>query len=167
MMKKLFIFFVLGLGGVVSAAGVQNGANNPDEFTTIMSVLNNPVMFSVLVGELQSTKTNALLESKDPNSKITLFAPTDKALNDFGQIGVLRGTPLLAQFLKQHMISGRWDRNRLRSRRTAQMMSGKQINIKDIGKIAYTVETDNGIIHVIHKVILNAEIKKKLGIKDS
>lgn len=162
-MQRVSIVLVLSLWGFVFGAGVQH----PDEQTTIMSVLSNPGMFSLLVSELQSTKTSSLLERNISDSKVTLFAPTDKALNDFGQIGALRGTPLLVDFLKQHMIAGRWDRNKLRSRRTAQMMSGKQINIKDIGKIAYTVETDNGIIHVINKVILNAEIKKKLGIKNS
>lgn len=159
--RALIIVHVLG--GMVFAAAPQN----IDGFTTIMSALNNPVSFGALVGELQNSRTNILLERTSTNDKITLLAPTDKALNDFGQVGALRGTPLLEKFLKHHMIEGRKDRKWLRSHRTAQMMSGKQINLKDIGKIAYTIETDNGIIHVIHKVVLHPDVKKKLGIKDS
>lgn len=164
MKYKLFALLVVSVSsGLVFAAASQS----LDGFTSIMSVLNNPGSFSVLVGELQSSKTSMLLDKNSSDSKITLLAPTDKALNDFGQIGALRGTPLLELFLKHHMMSGRWDRKRLRSHRTAQMISEKQMNLKDIGKIAYTVETDNGIIHVIHKVVLHPEVKKKLGIKDS
>ena len=163
-MKKIFGLLVAGLFlSPVFAAAPQN----PDGFTSIMTILNSIGSFSILVGELQSSKINVLLEKNAGDSKMTLLAPTDKALNDFGQLGALRGTPLLEQFLKHHMISGRKDRKWLRTHRTAQMMSGKSMNLKDIGKIAYTIETDNGIIHVIHKVILNAEVKKKLGMKDS
>ena len=164
MMYKSLALFLFGLSCEIAFAAAPQ---NIDGFTSIMSALNNPGSFSVLVGELQSSKTAMLLDKINTKEKMTLLAPTDKALNDFGQIGALRGTPLLEQFLKHHMIEGLKDRKWLRSHRTAQMLSGKQINLKNIGKIAYTIETDNGIIHVINKVVLHPDVRKKLGIKDS
>ena len=137
-------------------------------FNSIMSVLRTPATFSVLLGELNTTKVNAFLEQHKGETKQTLFAPTDDAFNIFGQIGVLRGTPMGNELIKYHIIEGTsWQRKQLRngSRKSAKTLSGKTLNFKDIGKILYSIETDNGIIHVIDKVLVPEDIKKKLNLK--
>lgn len=133
-------------------------------FTSIMGLLNNPVTFTTLVGELQASKVNAILE-KRTGEKFTLLAPTDKAFTDFGQIGALRATPLYTEFMKFLILPGIWQRKRLRANRTAKTESGKVINTKEIGKILYSVETDNGIMHVIDSMVIHPDVKKKLNIK--
>ena len=94
-----------------------------------------------------------------------MLAPTDVALNTFGQLGALRGTPLYEDFFKFHILPGIWQRKRLRSNRATKTLSEKTLQLKDIGKILYSIETDNGIIHVIEKVLLSPDVKKKLDIK--
>lgn len=136
-----------------------------DGFTSIISVLSSPVTFGVLIGELQTSKVSSLLDKHTGDKKITLLAPTDKALNDFGQLGALRGTPLLEDFLKFHILEGTWSRKRLRSNRAAKTVGGKALQTKDLGKILYSIEVDNGMIHVIEKVVLHPDVKKKLNIK--
>lgn len=136
-----------------------------DSFTSIMTVISTPTTFDLLVGELMSAKVNLLLNKAIGDKKVTLLAPTDKALNAFGQIGALRGTPLLEQFLKFHMLEGAVTRKRLRSNRTVKTLSGKTLQTKDIGKISYSIETDNGMIHVLEKVVIHPDVKKTLKIK--
>jgi hypothetical protein len=139
-------------------------APSSDGFTTIMSILSTPVSFTTLTSEMQTSKVSAIIE-KHTGEKFTLLAPTNKAFNDFGQIGALRGTPLYTDFLKFFILPGVWPRKRLRANRTAKTESGKPINTKDIGKILYSVETDNGIMHVIDTMVIHPDVKKKLGIK--
>lgn len=158
------IVFVSMLNALAFAAAPQ-ATPQVDSFTSIMSVLSQPVTFGVLVGELQTSKVTKLLDKNTGDKKVTLLAPTDKALNIFGQLGALRDTPLIEDFLKFHILEGAWTRKRLRSNRTGKTLSGKILHTKDIGKILYSIETDNGMIHVIEKVVLHPDIKKKLNIK--
>jgi uncharacterized surface protein with fasciclin (FAS1) repeats len=157
---RLFITGLLTITPLFSA-----DKNSSDTFTSSMSVLSNPGTFNILVNELQATKINTLLEKNVGEKKVTLLAPTDAALNVFGQLGALRGSTLDESFLKFHILYGLWPRKRLRANRTAKTLAEKPLNLKDIGKILYSIETDNGIIHVIDKVVIHPDIKKKLNLK--
>ena len=158
------VILILLIGSRMFAAAPAP-PENVDGFTSIMYILRNPTSFNVVVGELQTTRLDALLEKNRGNEKITFLAPTDQALNFFGQLGALRGTPLLESFLKFHMLDGLWTRKRIRANRTARTLSGKPLNLRDIGRILYSIETDNGMIHIIEKVVLHPDVKKKLNIK--
>ncbi|MBM3886470.1 fasciclin domain-containing protein [Candidatus Dependentiae bacterium] len=155
--------FIVGLCLTTPAYNQENAI--VDSFTSIMTILRSPVSFAVLVGELQATKIGALLEKKQGEKKVTLLAPTDTAFNAFGQLGALRGTPLIEDFLKFHILQGAWNRKRLKANRTAKTLADKPLNLRTIGKILYSIETDNGIIHVVDKVALHPQVKKKLNIK--
>lgn len=162
--QTILSFFMLSMVSTTSVLPAET-TSAIDSFTSIMSTLSTPCTFTSLVSELQATKINTLLEKNAGDKKFTLLAPTDAALNAFGQLGALRGTPLNEAFLKFHILNGVWQRKRLRANRTAKTLAEKSLNLKDVGKILYSIETDNGIIHVIDKVLLHPDVKKKLHIK--
>ena len=160
------LFLSLFVTGLLTIPPLFSADKRPaDAFTSSMSVLRSPGTFTILVNELQATKVNALLEKNVGEKKVTLLAPTDVAFNAFGQLGALRGTPLDEAFLKFHILQGLWPRKRLRANRTARTLAEKPLNLKDVGNILYSIETDNGIIHVVDKVALHPDVKKKLNLK--
>lgn len=136
-----------------------------DQFVSIMSIIRFPATFQVFASELQLSKVCVFLEKNEGNIKYTCFAPTDAAFNQFGKIGVLRGTPLYEEFLKFHILPGLWTRKKIQSNRTAKTMATRQLNLREVGKILYSIETDNGILHIIEKVLIHPDVKKKLDIK--
>ncbi|MFH1831304.1 MAG: fasciclin domain-containing protein [bacterium] len=115
--------------------------------------------------------------------KYTIFAPTDAAINGFGKIGLLRdpgNDKLFLDFVKSHIIAGSISRSGLRSLSSGiKTLTDNKIYVAEANKtfyvysishlpsleraqVLYSVEVDNGIVHVIDKVLIQPALKARL-----
>lgn len=118
--------------------------------------------FKTLVTAVQAAGLVPTLSGPGP---FTLFAPTDEA---FGKLpagtveGLLKDKAKLTAVLTYHVVPGRLmarDVVASRSLRTAQGQSvnidaRSRVKVNDANVIAADVLADNGVIHVIDRVIL-------------
>ncbi|MFH0898745.1 MAG: fasciclin domain-containing protein [bacterium] len=117
-------------------------------------------------------------------NKYTIFAPTDYAFNVFGKVGFLqvKGREVLfSKFVQTHIVEGKIKRDDMKPRtRPYKTVAGNTyiyVDYKQKGfyvyarrdapaderaQILYSVETDNGIVHVIDKVLIFEQLKSNL-----
>ncbi|MEO0967656.1 MAG: fasciclin domain-containing protein [Cyanobacteria bacterium J06639_18] len=118
--------------------------------------------FSTLV---QAVKTANLVETLKSTGPFTVFAPNDEAFAKLppGTIQtLLQNTPQLARILTYHVVPGKLMQADLAKLKTVNSVEGSTINInctngfevKNATVLAADIEADNGVIHVIDKVIL-------------
>ena len=118
--------------------------------------------FSTLV---QAVKTANLVETLKSAGPFTVFAPNDEAFAKLppGTIQtLLQNTPQLARILTYHVVPGKLMQADLAKLKTVNSVEGSTINInctngfevKNATVLAADIEADNGVIHVIDKVIL-------------
>ena len=169
-MKKLLLgmLFALSVSVSVYPKGVKK------RFTTV-NFLQDPQSFSIFLREMRALSFDDILD-KDRlvGGKLTLLAPTNKAFDKFGRIGLLRSekegerSKDMVSFIANHIIKGRISRKDLmsRGRKRVRTFDGERMQLKQVKKrVLYTVETASGIIHVIDKVLIPKKLKKKLRIK--
>jgi len=118
--------------------------------------------FKTLVAAVQAAGLGATLSGPGP---FTVFAPTDEAFAELpaGTVqGLLNDIPKLTQILTFHVVPGKLmaaDVVKLTSAKTVQgqnvtIASANGVTINGAKVITPNVEADNGVIHVIDRVIL-------------
>ena len=118
--------------------------------------------FKTLVAAVQAAGLGATLSGPGP---FTVFAPTDEAFAELpaGTVqGLLNDIPKLTQILTFHVVPGKLmaaDVVKLTSAKTVQgqnvtIASTNGVTINGAKVITPNVEADNGVIHVIDRVIL-------------
>ncbi len=123
--------------------------------------------FNTLVAAVTAAELVATLSSEGP---FTVFAPTDEAFAALpaGTVDTLvqpENKDQLTGILTYHVVAGKVMSGDLSDGMTAKTVNGAEITIKladgkvminDAEVVMADVETDNGVIHVINKVILPA-----------
>ena len=123
--------------------------------------------FKTLVTAVKAAGLVDTLKSKGP---FTVFAPTDDAFAKLpkGTVeGLLKDIPKLKTVLTYHVVAGRVMAADVVKLKTAKSVQGqdvkidaskwhlhKNVKINDANIIKADIATDNGVIHVIDKVIL-------------
>ncbi len=118
--------------------------------------------FTTLVAAVQAAGLVDALKSPGP---FTVFAPIDAAFAALppGTVQTLvQNPPQLARILKFHVVSGKFTQADLARLGTVESLEGSPIpincadafEVKNSTVIIPDIEADNGIIHVIDRVIL-------------
>jgi uncharacterized surface protein with fasciclin (FAS1) repeats len=118
--------------------------------------------FTTLVAAVQAAGLVEALQSPGP---FTVFAPVDAAFAALppGTVQTLvQNPPQLARILKFHVVAGKYTKADLAKLGTVESLEGSPIpinctsafEVKNSTVIMEDVEADNGIIHVIDRVIL-------------
>ncbi len=118
--------------------------------------------FQTLVAAVQAAGLVEALKSPGP---FTVFAPNDEAFAQLppGTVQTLvQNPPQLARILKFHVVSGRLKQEDLAKLGTVTCLEGSVIpincahgfEVKNATVIAPDIEADNGVIHVLDRVIL-------------
>ncbi len=127
--------------------------------------------FTVLAKALDDTQMSAVVAST-PN--LTLFAPTDRAFRALppAQLAALldpKNLPLLQQVLTYHLVHLDLDSSKFKGARGAVETvergaiqvdgSGPTLKVNDADITQSDVRASNGIIHVVDKVLIPADVK--------
>ena len=118
--------------------------------------------FTTLVAAVQAAGLVEALQSPGP---FTVFAPVDAAFAALppGTVQTLvQNPPQLARILKFHVVAGKFTQADLAKLGKVESLEGSPIpidcshafEVKNATVIAADIEADNGIIHVIDRVIL-------------
>jgi uncharacterized surface protein with fasciclin (FAS1) repeats len=118
--------------------------------------------FTTLVAAVQAAGLVEALQSPGP---FTVFAPVDAAFAALppGTVQTLvQNPPQLARILKFHVVAGKYTKADLAKLGTVESLEGSPIpidcksafEVKNSTVIMEDIEADNGIIHVIDRVIL-------------
>ena len=162
MVRNIIASTAVAVGLVLVAPGITN-AQEADPTMNIVETAVNAGSFNTLVA---AVKAAGLVETLSGAGPFTVFAPTDEA---FAQIPEEKLTALLADkealtaLLTYHVVAGKIMAADVVKLSTAKTVNGKSVEIKVMdGKvmidgaevISTDIETTNGVIHVINKVIL-------------
>lgn len=162
MMKPISILFLFSL--LLMAC-------QPKESTSVAELLSERDNLSTLA---QLIQTSDLLNTLDGDGSYTVFAPSDAAFEAYSDYSVEqllleenRGT--LNKILKYHTLSGKVMAADLSDGQAAATVQGEKvmINTKDGVKVngamvtAANLEADNGVVHIIDKVLMPLSMQKK------
>lgn len=128
----------------------------------IVDIAVNAEDFKTLVTAVQVANLVETLKGPGP---FTVFAPNDAAFAKLppGTIQTLvQNVPQLARILTFHVVSGKWMKADLEKVDTVTSIEGSPIRIntadgfevKNATVLAADIEADNGVIHVLDRVIL-------------
>ena len=117
-----------------------------------------------------ATKAAGLVETLNTKGPFTVFAPTDEAFAKLpkGTVdGLLKDLPKLTEILKYHVVNGAVPAADVAVHKNITTLQGqdvkvdaakwhlhKNIKINDANIIKADVKADNGVIHVIDKVLM-------------
>jgi uncharacterized surface protein with fasciclin (FAS1) repeats len=117
-----------------------------------------------------ATKAAGLVETLNTKGPFTVFAPTDEAFAKLpkGTVdGLLKDLPKLTEILKYHVVNGAVPSADVAVHKNITTLQGqdvkvdaakwhlhKNIKINDANIIKADVKADNGVIHVIDKVLM-------------
>jgi uncharacterized surface protein with fasciclin (FAS1) repeats len=130
---------------------------------TIVDIAIGAGNFQTLVTAVQIAGLEETLRSPGP---FTVFAPTDEAFANLppGTVQTLvQNIPQLARILTYHVVPGKLRQTDLAKMDTVLAIEGSpipiqisngQLEVKNSRVIAPDIEADNGIIHVLERVIL-------------
>jgi uncharacterized surface protein with fasciclin (FAS1) repeats len=129
---------------------------------TILETAAAAGMFTTLLAAVDAAGLRTALEGPGP---FTVFAPVDEAFAGLppGTVQTLvDNPPQLARILKYHVLSGAHRREELVSRPEWESLEGAPIpirradpfEVKNATVINPDVPCDNGVIHIINRVIL-------------
>ncbi len=119
--------------------------------------------FTTLVEALKAAGLDSTLKGAGP---FTVFAPTDDAFKKLpaGAVeGLLTDVPGLKNILNYHVVSGKVMASDVVKLQEAKTVQGKNVSIKksdgmvminDARVVVTDIETSNGVIHVIDKVLM-------------
>ncbi|MBD2612984.1 MAG: fasciclin domain-containing protein [Nostoc sp. ZfuVER08] len=125
----------------------------------------NAGSFNTLVAAIQAANLVDTLKGSGP---FTVFAPTDEAFNQLpaGTVdSLLQDIPKLTQILTYHVVPGKVLAADVVKLKTAKTVEGSDVKIdasnggvkiNDATVAAADVGADNGVIHVIDKVLIPA-----------
>jgi len=114
---------------------------------------------------VSAVKAAGLVETLSGKGPFTVFAPTDDAFSKLpaGTIeGLLKDIPKLKSILTYHVVAGKVTAADVMKLKTAKTVQGQNVSIDTKGGVKIEganvvkadVMADNGVIHVIDKVIL-------------
>ena len=151
------------IAGLLAVVPMQSYAQEADTSVTmeapenIVSALESEAGFSTLTDALQKTGLLASLEADGP---FTVFAPTDRAFEavDLGAMDEEQ----LKSVLQYHVVSGAMDADQVAEEGTLTSLHGGTLSVSDgmvngTAAITTSIETENGIIHVIDAVLTPAQ----------
>ena len=117
-----------------------------------------------------ATKAAGLVETLNTKGPFTVFAPTDDAFAKLpeGTVeGLLKDIPKLTEILKYHVVNGAVTAKEVAVHKYITTLQGqdvkvdaakwhlhKNVKINNANIIKADVEADNGLIHVIDKVLI-------------
>jgi uncharacterized surface protein with fasciclin (FAS1) repeats len=117
-----------------------------------------------------ATKAAGLVETLNTKGPFTVFAPTDEAFAKLpeGTVeGLLKDIPKLTEILKYHVVNGAVPAADVAVHKNITTLQGqdvkvdaakwhlhKSVKINDANIIKADVKADNGVIHVIDKVLM-------------
>jgi uncharacterized surface protein with fasciclin (FAS1) repeats len=117
-----------------------------------------------------ATKAAGLVETLNTKGPFTVFAPTDEAFANLpeGTVeGLLKDVPKLTEILKYHVVNGAVPAADVVVHKNITTLQGqdvkvdaakwhlhKNVKINDANIIKADVKADNGVIHVIDKVLM-------------
>jgi uncharacterized surface protein with fasciclin (FAS1) repeats len=128
----------------------------------IVDIAVNAKGFSTLVAAVQAADLVDTLKGPGP---FTVFAPNDAAFAKLppGTIQtLLQNIPQLSRILTFHVVSGKWMQADLKQVDALTSIEGSPIwidtsdgfEVKNATVVAADIEADNGVIHVLDRVIL-------------
>ena len=129
---------------------------------TILETAKGAGCFSTLLTAVEVAGLTSALESPGP---FTVFAPVDDAFAALppGTVQTLvDNTPQLARILKYHVLAGAWSRDQLVDKPEWESLEGAPVairraepfEVKNATVLSADIVCDNGIVHVINRVIL-------------
>ncbi len=129
---------------------------------TILETAAAAGMFTTLLAAVDAAGLRTALEGPGP---FTVFAPVDEAFAALppGTVQTLvDNPPQLARILKYHVIAGAHSREELVSRPEWESLEGALVairradpfEVKNATVVSADIACDNGIVHVINRVIL-------------
>jgi uncharacterized surface protein with fasciclin (FAS1) repeats len=113
-----------------------------------------------------AVKVAGLVEALKSPGPFTVFAPNDQAFANLppGTVQTLvQNPPQLARILKYHVVAGKLTKADLAKLKSVTSLEGSPITlncsetafeVKNAQVVAADIEADNGIIHVLDRVIL-------------
>ena len=117
-----------------------------------------------------ATKAAGLVETLNTKGPFTVFAPTDEAFAKLpeGTVeGLLKDIPKLTEILKYHVVNGAVPAADVAVHKNITTLQGqdvkvdaakwhlhKNVKINDANIVKADVKADNGVIHVIDKVLM-------------
>ncbi|MCA9776288.1 MAG: fasciclin domain-containing protein [Candidatus Eremiobacteraeota bacterium] len=149
--------------GPVLVADHHMEAANPG---TVVNVAANAGDFNTLVAAIQAANLQEALKGDGP---FTILAPTDEAFAALPKStldALLANPDKLATILKYHVVSGNAPASQVVTMTSLDSLQGSTIEVKaEDGKVMLNdakvlktdVMADNGVIHVIDKVLIPAD----------
>ena len=147
----------------------QSGVVDETSAKNILQVALGSKDHSTLVAAVQAAELENVLVNAGP---LTVFAPTNDAFAALpeGTVENLlkpENKKTLARIIKYHASPGKYMDNLLKDGQRLFQASGHYVNVEknetdvivDGAKILGTIETSNGVIHVVDKVMLPPEKK--------
>lgn len=119
--------------------------------------------FTTLAGILETAGLIEVLTSEEPH---TLLAPTDDAFDSLppGILdGIIREPEKLEDFLKYHIIEGKYSAKDLETLGSLKTLQGRDISVEKINEdilideskiIQADIECTNGVIHAIDMILV-------------
>jgi len=174
-MKKIFVILAILFIGILVAGCTSKPPETvvtptPTHVMTtapMKSIVETAVAdgrFTTLVAALQAAKLDGALSGPGP---FTVFAPTDDAFKNLppGNVASLLKEPegQLKQILLYHVVEGKVMAVDVVKLTSAKTLQGSNVNItvtngvvkiNDVTVIITDIQTKNGVIHVIDKVLL-------------
>jgi uncharacterized surface protein with fasciclin (FAS1) repeats len=129
---------------------------------TILETAKGAGCFTTLLTAVEVAGLTAALEGPGP---FTVFAPVDDAFAALppGTVQTLvDNTPQLARILKYHVLAGAWSREQLIDQAEWTSLEGAPVpirraepfEIKNATVLTANIVCDNGVVHVMDRVIL-------------
>ncbi len=173
--------------GTASCEKDEDNTPNPQPSNTIADVATANGNFTILLDALERTNLTAAVS--DPNASLTVFAPTDQAfgnlltelnLPDLDAVEAALGNDGLKTVLLYHVLGAKVTSDMVSSGYVSTLgttadddalslyiNAGNDVTINDRATVGpFDVMADNGVIHVLDKVILPLTITQLLEVND-
>ena len=162
--KKLPALAALSLAMLLTACG-DDAIASVQEDNTIVGTALEAGSFSTLLTAVEAAGLTSTLQGDGP---FTVFAPTDAAFNalpDGTLDALLADTDALQSVLLYHVVAGSYSASELEELSSIETLQGQPIVISQ-GSVILNgnmvqegdIQADNGIIHVIDRVLLPPEL---------
>jgi len=133
--------------------------------TTVVDILEQTGNFKTLLQSLKGADLENTMKFEGP---FTVFAPNDEAFAKLSKetlLGLIQDTPKLKNLLLNHVLPGKHMMAELVKLKTAKTIQGQNVffetstvkkipKINDVDIIKTDLIADNGIIHIIEKVLM-------------
>ena len=133
----------------------------------IMNIFLEAGTFRKFVSAIQAAELVETLRSTEP---FTVFAPNDEAFSKLPKgtfDSLIKNVPKLKAILMYHIVAGKYTINEISQMKTAKTIQGQEVKIdaqkwhlhvtpkiNDANITNYNLEADNGVIHVLDRVLM-------------